>query len=111
MKKVLKTLMIGLMVIVLVACSKGGSGGGSEADETEVVGADLENATELTYWTFVGQHMDLFKDSAERWNEEFPDRPIKLVAETYPYDNMHNNLLLSLQSGKGAPDIADIELS
>jgi arabinosaccharide transport system substrate-binding protein len=111
MKKVLKTLVIGLMIVVLVACSKGSGGGGSEADETAVVGADLENATELTYWTFVGQHMDLFKDAAERWNEEFPDRPIKLTAETYPYDQMHNNLLLSLQSGKGAPDLADIELS
>lgn len=36
---------------------------------------------------------------------------IELQATTYPYDDMHNKLLLSLQSGVGAPDIADIEIS
>src|SRR5690606_6498091 len=30
---------------------------------------------------------------------------------TYPFDQMHNNLSLALQSGKGAPDIADIEIA
>ncbi|MYL40789.1 extracellular solute-binding protein [Virgibacillus massiliensis] len=96
---------------LLTACSGSGESASSEAEETEIIGDDIEGATELTYWTFVGQHVDLFRDAANRWNEENPDRPIKLTAETYPYDQMHNNLLLALQSGKGAPDIADIELS
>ncbi|QTM98043.1 extracellular solute-binding protein [Sediminibacillus dalangtanensis] len=109
-KKTLLSIIIGLIVLLLAACGGGGEEASGEAEETEVIGGDLEGATELTYWTFVGQHVDLFRDAAERWNEENPDRPIKLVAETYPYDQMHNNLLLSLQSGKGAPDIADIEL-
>jgi arabinosaccharide transport system substrate-binding protein len=39
------------------------------------------------------------------------DRPIKLEATTYPYQDMHNNLLLAVQSGVGAPDMADIEIS
>lgn len=110
MKKGLLVLLFFLMSLALIACG-GGEEGSGEAEETEVIGEDVEGATELTFWTFVGQHVDLFRDSAERWNEENPDRPIKLVAETYPYDQMHNNLLLALQSGKGAPDIVDIEQS
>ncbi|MCF6409091.1 ABC transporter substrate-binding protein [Pseudalkalibacillus salsuginis] len=101
---------LGLMVLVLVACS-GDKQSSNEAEESEVIGGDVENATELTYWTFIELHMDFFKDAVPRWNKEHPDKPIKLVAETYPYDQMHNNLLLALQSGKGAPDIADIEIS
>lgn len=98
-----------ILSTLLVAC--GGDGDEeAQADETSVVGDDIEGATELTYWTFATQHVDLFEESAKRWNEENPDNPIKLVAEAYPFDQMHNNLLLSLQSGKGAPDIVDIEL-
>ncbi|MCL7747689.1 ABC transporter substrate-binding protein [Halalkalibacter alkaliphilus] len=98
------------MALVLVACG-GSSSSSGDADETSVVGDDIEGATELTFWTFASQHVDLFEDAAIEWNEEFPDRPLKLVAETYPFDQMHNNLLLALQSGSGAPDIADIEIS
>jgi len=108
-KKSLIFILLGFMAILLIACNKGETTG-EEATSTEVIGND-EDATELKFWTFVELHTDLFKDSVERWNKEFPDRKIKLVAETYPYDNMHNNLLLALQSGKGAPDIADIEIA
>lgn len=108
-KKSLIFILLGFMAILLIACNKGETTG-EEATSTEVIGDD-KDATELKFWTFVELHTDLFKDSVERWNKEFPDRKIKLVAETYPYDNMHNNLLLALQSGKGAPDIADIEIA
>ncbi|MDC3417336.1 ABC transporter substrate-binding protein [Aquibacillus salsiterrae] len=110
-KKSLLVLLFSFMALVLIACGGGGKGSSSEAEESEVTGGDIENATELSYWTFVELHMEFFKDAATRWNEQYPDRPIKLVAETYPYDQMHNNLLLALQSGTGAPDIADIEIS
>lgn len=110
MKKIsFLAVLIGLMALVLVACS--GDSSSSQPEESEVIGSDAENATELTYWTFVELHMDFFKDAVPRWNKAHPDRQIKLVAETFPYDQMHNNLLLSLQSGTGAPDIADIEIT
>ncbi|MEK3888218.1 ABC transporter substrate-binding protein [Bacillus sp. FSL K6-3431] len=108
MKKGLLVFLIGLMSVVLIAC--GGDKGSGDAEETMLIGDDVEDATELTYWTFVELHMDFFKDAVPRWNEANPDKPIKLKAETYPYDQMHNNLLLALQSGKGAPDISDIEI-
>lgn len=109
-RKSIFCVMIAILSVLLVACG-GSSSSSSDAEETTVVGDDIEGATELTFWTFAGQHVDLFEDAAIAWNEEFPDRPIKLVAETYPFDQMHNNLLLALQSGSGAPDLADIEVS
>ncbi|MFS0638243.1 ABC transporter substrate-binding protein [Mesobacillus foraminis] len=110
-KKSLLTVLFFLLSTLLMACSGGGGSSTSgEATEKEVIGADEKDATELKYWTFVELHMDFFKDAVPRWNELHPDKKIKLVAETFPYDQMHNNLLLALQSGKGAPDISDIEV-
>lgn len=108
-KSLLKSLLLSSSIF-LFACGGGESDTSEGAEEVEVVGDDVEGATEITLWTFVGQHLDLYTKAAERWNEEFPDRPIKLVGETYPFEQMHNNLLLSIQSGQGAPDIADIEV-
>ncbi|MDZ5783086.1 ABC transporter substrate-binding protein [Marinococcus luteus] len=89
----------------------GGEGGEGEAEEVEVIGEESEDATELTFWTFNEQHIGIYEDAVNRWNEEHEDRPIKLQAEVYPIEQMNNNLLLSLQSGSGAPDMADIEIS
>lgn len=110
MKKMYTFLLL-FLLLILTAC------GGDKAEQdskgaeaTLAVGDDIEDATEITFWTFNEQHMDLFETSAKRWNEENPDRPINLNAQTFPIDQMHNNLSLALQSGKGAPDLADIEI-
>lgn len=66
--------------------------------------------TPLTFWTFQQAHATFFEDAAQRWNAEHQDRQIDLTAEVYPYDQVHSNLLLALQSGRGAPDLADIEI-
>lgn len=99
------------IAMLLAACGGGDEELSGEATDTAVAGDDIEDATEITMWTFAEQHMEFFLDAAEGWNEQNPDKPIKLVAETYPFDQMHNNLSLALQSGKGAPDIADIEIA
>ncbi|WP_078434816.1 ABC transporter substrate-binding protein [Metabacillus halosaccharovorans] len=108
-KKSLLSFLCGIMALLLVACSGGQSSSGG-AEETKVIGDDVENATELTFWSFNELHLAFFEDAVPRWNEANPDKPIKLKAEVYPFDNMHTNLLMALQSGKGAPDIADIEI-
>ncbi|AOM84323.1 ABC transporter substrate-binding protein [Salisediminibacterium beveridgei] len=90
---------------------QGGNEADGEADEVVVAGEDIEGATELTFWTFAETHATFFENATERWNEENEDNPIQLTAEVYPFDQMHNNLLLSLQSGSGAPDLADIEIA
>lgn|SRR5699024_1518260 len=112
MKRIIFLGVLALILGVLVACGGEESNSTSgEAEESNVVGDDIDGATELTFWTFAGTHADFFSNAAERWNEEFPDNPIQLTAETYPFDQMHNNLLLALQSDSGAPDIADIEIA
>lgn len=110
MKK-LTGFMLLILALILAGCGGGSSDGdATAADATVSVGDDIEGATELSFWTFNELHMDLFEDSATKWNEENPDKPIKLNAQTYPFDQMHNNLSLALQSGTGAPDLADIEI-
>ncbi|MFB5661299.1 ABC transporter substrate-binding protein [Alteribacillus sp. HJP-4] len=111
-------LLISFVFIILFIAACGGSGSDSEGEgaaegesETTKVESGDEDATELTFWTFQGIHVPFYEDAVETWNEENPDRPIDLSAEVFPFDEMHNNLLVSLQSGEGAPDIADIEIN
>lgn len=96
-----------LAAVLAVAVVLAGCGGGSE----EGGDAAASGPTELELWSFQELHLTFFEKMAERWNEENPDRQITLNATAYPYDDMHNNLLVALQSGSGAPDIVDIEIS
>jgi len=108
-RKILLTMIIGIVAMLLIAC--GGDDSSEGAEDVTKVGDDIGDATELTFWTFSPQHVDFYQDAAERWNEENSDNPIKLVIESYPVEQMHNNLLLALQSDTGAPDIVDIKIS
>jgi arabinosaccharide transport system substrate-binding protein len=67
--------------------------------------------TEIAFWTFVQAHADYWSKSADLWNTANPDRQIKLTPTVYPWADMHDKLLLALQSGVGAPDMVDIEIS
>jgi arabinosaccharide transport system substrate-binding protein len=88
---------------ILAACAP------SQATPTEPsVGAATG---EFTFWTFVNDHENFFKARADAWNAANPDRIVTINASTLPYEDMHNKLLLSLQSGTGAPDLVDIEIS
>ena len=82
----------------------------TDAGSTEKAEAPA-GAQELTFWTFQAAHQEFMENAAKRWNETYPDRPIDFKAETLGYDDIHNNLMISLQTGTGAPDIADIEIS
>ncbi|THE12500.1 sugar ABC transporter substrate-binding protein [Bacillus timonensis] len=98
-------------VFLLTACSGENEAKPANSDDIKTAGSDIEDATELSFWTFAGTHADFYANAAERWNEQNPDKPIKLTVENYPFDQMHNNLLMALQSGSGAPDLVDIELA
>mgnify|MGYP001266204130 FL=1 len=110
MDKRLFSAFIVLLCLVLAGCG-GEQEAGSEANEVESVGSDDENATDLTFWTFQGLHVEFYEEAVKSWNEANPDRPLNVQLEVFPYDEMHNNLLLALQSGVGAPDIVDIEIN
>ncbi|MEJ8304144.1 ABC transporter substrate-binding protein [Saccharibacillus sacchari] len=105
-------VLITLMALLLAITGCGNSTSSTAADgEKSVIDAGAgEGATELSYWTFVELHGKFFEDMLAKWNEKNPDRQIKLNVTVMPYDDMHNKLSIALQTGTGAPDIADIEI-
>lgn len=116
MKKIFRTLGLSLLLILFTACGNDAATNDAaindaDLEEEKTAGADIGDATELDFWTFAGTHADFFVAAAERWNDEFPDRAIKLNAQTYPFAQMHDNLLLAIQSGEGMPDLADVEIA
>src|SRR5690606_28668009 len=97
------TIAAGLTVGALAGCSSGGQsddgGGGGEG-----------GATTLDMWVFAELHGQVYEEMAEKWNEENPDKEIDLNLTVYPYQDMHDKLLLAVNSGQGLPDLADIEV-
>ncbi|MCZ7543261.1 MAG: extracellular solute-binding protein [Anaerolineae bacterium] len=66
-------------------------------------------AVQLTLWAFVNTHARWFRSMAEDYKKDVnPD--FEIDVQEIAYENLHDNLLIALQSGGiGAPDIADIE--
>lgn len=81
------------------------------AEDESVIGSEDPNATVLEHWTFTELFTAFYKDMVEQWNEENPDEQIRINVHVLPYDDMHNKLQIALNSGTGAPDTVDIEVS
>jgi arabinosaccharide transport system substrate-binding protein len=105
MKKSITALLSIILVfsVFLAGCSSDSASSEKSSDDGK--------GTKLELWTFNELHGKYYQYMADLWNKENPDEQINLKANTYPYDDAHNKLLVALQSGKGAPDIADIEIS
>ncbi|GGF93873.1 ABC transporter substrate-binding protein [Paenibacillus abyssi] len=106
-------LSVMMLFTILVGCSgnNSGSGGNAAANEGEGGTANSGAATKLSLWTFSELHINFYKEMERQWNEKNPDKQVTLELTTLPYEDMHNKLLLALQSGTGAPDLADVEIS
>lgn len=95
-----------------------GAAEGEDAQPTETVvemvmepNPDDEGENiELTFWTFVDAHADFMIEQAEAFNAQSSDYNVLLNASVASFDEMHDRLLIALQSGVGAPDIVDIEI-
>jgi arabinosaccharide transport system substrate-binding protein len=123
MKKITVAMLSLLLVfsLVLAACGgnssnsgQSGSSGSSSGSSSSSGGSQSGGSaqpTKLTLWTFQDQHKTYFEDALARWNAQNPDKPIDLSIETYPNEDMHNKLLIALQSGVGAPDITDVNIN
>ncbi|WP_139904471.1 ABC transporter substrate-binding protein [Clostridium thermarum] len=110
MKKSLAFLLTAVTSVSLLfaGCGKGDK----PADKTGNDSGDATpKVTTLNFWTFQELHKQFWDDAVITWNKNHPDKPIEVKTDVYPYDDMHNKLLIALQSGTGAPDIADIEIS
>lgn len=135
-KKLLSALLCVAMVAVLLAgCGKStkqaansGEGktedaateteqaSGEDAEQTAEVEAEAvttvgdPSGTHMEMWSFVELHNTYYGKLVEKWNAEHPDKTIEVTFTTYPYADMHNKLIMSLQTGEGAPDICDVEV-
>ncbi len=120
-KKALSLLLtIAMLVVFLAACGTptqteaSPSANAPTAVQTEaspsVVAPAGAKPVDIQFWTFQDLHVQFYEKMAAKWNEENPNEPIKLIPTVYPFDDMHNKLLIALQSGVGAPDLVDIEL-
>ena len=97
-KKVLAALLCAAMVgTTLAGCGSSGSDSGSDdsAKQTGKKEMDVEgdDVTTLNVWTFIENHQDFYTDMAEKWNEENPDRKVKLVLSNMAYDICTTNCL------------------
>ncbi|GAA0137845.1 ABC transporter substrate-binding protein [Paenibacillus sp. YSY-4.3] len=101
-------LVVMSMTLALLGCGQSPKSTGGKTSVLD--GGASEGATELSYWTFVELHGQHFEKMLGKWNEANQDRQIKLNVTVMPYDDMHNKLSIAVQTGVGAPDIADIEL-
>jgi len=89
-----------VLTAVLAACSGRGAQQSANAEPVP-----------LSLWTFNELHTQYYQKTADLWNQQHPDKPIDLTIDTYPNAEMHNKLLIALQSGVGAPDIVDININ
>ncbi|NLU25716.1 MAG: extracellular solute-binding protein [Hungateiclostridium thermocellum] len=111
MKKRLALLLAVVMLasMFLTACT--GTNTPAQTPGTDKEQPKAAEPTPLNFWVFEELHVAFYKDALKSWNEANPDKPIELVIESYPNAEMHNKLLIAIQSGVGAPDIADININ
>ena len=102
-----------LTLVLLVGACGGSSGGGSDTTggSGTTTASGEARTVDLTFWTFVEAHAEFLQSQAEEWNAANPDVQINIEASTQDYTVMHDQLAIALQSGTGAPDLVDIEIS
>lgn len=119
MKKKWLQILTGFAVsaLMLSGCSLAQTTGSSteetseaETEEAVVTTVGPDSGTHMNMWSFVELHNTFYGSMVERWNEENPDRQIQMTFTTYPFADMHNKLIMALQTGEGAPDLCDVEI-
>jgi len=76
-----------------------------------IVSTVSAETVELEFWTFVSAHADYYEMKAEEFNKLHPEIDFVFNTQTFPWDQMHDKLNIALQTGIGAPDVVDIEIS
>ncbi len=89
--------LAGAYVLGLAGCG-GGEEGGS-GDNT------------LEFWAFDEGRADLARAAIETQEWKDAHGNVEVNFRIFPYEQMHDKLLTALVSGKGAPDVADVEIS
>ncbi|TCJ15606.1 extracellular solute-binding protein [Rubrobacter taiwanensis] len=84
----------------------GTAGCGGQGDEGQEGGAES-----LEMWLFSEERAEWIRQvlQSEVWTSEHGDVEVNL--RVFPYEQMHDRLQTALVSGRGAPDLADVEIS
>ena len=72
--------------------------------------AETVEPTPLTWWCISSQS-DFYNARAAAWNEQNPDRPIALETVDMAGSDRQTKLLVALQTGEGAPDYCDVNIT
>lgn len=99
---------IRVLVALLLLLSFGTSIYAGASKEKQAVGE--KKRVELELWTFIEVHQKFYEEMAKTFNAENPDVEVVLKTSNIPMNQMHDQLLLSLLSGSGAPDIVDVQI-
>ncbi len=113
-KKFISSILVYLMILTLMGCSSGKSSDNptlSDHNSDNNSNQSGTKATTLTVWSVNEIHTDMWKFGEAAYNKKHPDTPINVQVEILPNAEMANKLLIALQSGTGAPDIADININ
>lgn len=110
-----KVSIIALVLVIAIASTLLGCGGSSSITSTPAGGTDskrqVRKTAKLNLWTFQEQHKTFYDETTKLWNKKNPNTPLDVTVDTYPNAEMSNKLLIAVQSGVGAPDIADININ
>jgi arabinosaccharide transport system substrate-binding protein len=102
-----RTLLGGLgavgLTAGLAACAPGGGG-------QPPTGSGGGGDNIISYWSFDAGRVAIAKHVAESQAFGALHPGVKLEIQQFPYAQMHDKLLAALVSGRGAPDMADIEI-
>ncbi len=96
-----------LIVLVLVLTVATSLFAGATA-EKQTTGE--KKKVELELWTFIEVHQKFYEEMVKTFNAENKEYEISLKTSNIPMNQMHDQLLLSLLSGSGAPDIVDVQI-
>ena len=96
-----------LVVMVLVLSFATSLFAGAAAEKQATTGKQKVN---LELWTFIEVHQKFYEEMVTSFNAENEDYEIVLKTSNIPMNQMHDQLLLSLLSGSGAPDIVDVQI-
>ena len=105
--RLLATAAVG--ALLLTACGGGGDSDGEAAAPAEAVSQDeideaLSTPTDLVFWTWVPD----IQNQVDLFMKEYPDINVKVenVGQGAPH---YQKLRTALESGEGAPDVAQVE--
>ena len=118
-KKLISIILVCFMVMSLIGCSSSKSSENKPEPtkapaQTEDNSGNQTAAAEpitLTVWSVNELHSKMWEFGEASYNKKHPEAPISVKVEILPNAEMHNKLLIALQSGTGAPDVADININ